>query len=123
MAPDWTRVGGDDRKKPYVYDTGKSEATKVNAAEARKKSRDAALTGAGLPTGENPTTSEIDYADDEFEFLKAMDRYKREKHRPHPTYREVLKVLLALGYVKVFQPGATDGTSSDGHAGPVQAVG
>jgi len=34
------------------------------------------------------------------EFAAAMDRYKREKQRPFPTWHEVLDVLLGLGYRK-----------------------
>lgn len=37
---------------------------------------------------------------DEVEFIMAMDRYKREKCRPFPTWREVLAVLVSLGYKK-----------------------
>lgn len=40
------------------------------------------------------------YEDDEFEFLKAIDTYKREKRRPYPTWVEVLNVLKALGWRK-----------------------
>lgn len=43
----------------------------------------------------------IDYSSDELEFLKAMDRYKRQYHRPNPTCCEVLAVLKTLGYRKV----------------------
>ncbi len=42
-----------------------------------------------------------DYTDEEFEFLKAMDRYKRDYHRPNPTCCEVLAVLMSLGWRKV----------------------
>lgn len=37
---------------------------------------------------------------DEVEFLLAMERYKREKHRPFPTWHEVLRVVKSLGYRK-----------------------
>jgi hypothetical protein len=125
MTPDWTRVRAESPGTPkYAYDPARAEAAKANSAAARKKNREAALTGAGLPTGENPTTSEIDYGADELEFLKAVDRYKRERHRPHPTWREILKVLVSLGYRKVAtNEGATDGPGSDGHARPAEAVG
>jgi hypothetical protein len=42
-----------------------------------------------------------DYSDDEREFLVAIERYRREKRRPFPTCREVLRVLLSLGYRRV----------------------
>jgi hypothetical protein len=40
------------------------------------------------------------YTDDEREFLAAMDRYKRQFNRPHPTWCEVLAVLKSLGWSK-----------------------
>jgi len=52
----------------------------------------------------DPTTCERDYTNDESEFMKAMDRYKRENRRPFPTWSEVLEVLRALGYRKVAEP-------------------
>ena len=46
-------------------------------------------------------TSEADYyTPEEFEFLKAIDHYKREHDRPFPTWREVLDIVKSLGYRK-----------------------
>lgn len=70
----------------------------------------AKLTNAGLPKGEHPCTGDVEYTDDEVEFSLALDKYRRERRRPFPTNREVLRVLLSLGYRKVVTPGATDGT-------------
>lgn len=41
------------------------------------------------------------YSDDELEFLKAIDRYKRENDRPNPSWREVLQIAHSLGYRKM----------------------
>src|SRR6266550_764086 len=46
----------------------------------------------------DPTTCERDYSNEEIEFMRAMDQYKRENRRPFPTWSEVLEVLRALGY-------------------------
>lgn len=43
---------------------------------------------------------ERQYTADEIEFMLAMDRYKRVKRRPFPTWSEVLEVLKGLGYHK-----------------------
>jgi len=51
-------------------------------------------------TGNSLTHVGADYTDEEFEFLKAVDRYKRERRRPFPTWREVLMVLKSLGWRK-----------------------
>jgi hypothetical protein len=48
----------------------------------------------------DPTTCERDYNNEEIEFMKAMDQYKRDNRRPFPTWSEVLEVLRALGYRK-----------------------
>lgn len=48
----------------------------------------------------DPTTCERDYSDDEIEFMKAMDDYKRKSGRMFPTWSEVLEVVRALGYSK-----------------------
>lgn len=39
--------------------------------------------------------------EEQLEFLKAMDEYKRVNSRPFPTWTEVLDVLLYMGYRKV----------------------
>jgi hypothetical protein len=60
----------------------------------------------------DPTTCERDYNDDEIEFMKAMDQYKRDNRRPFPTWSEVLEVIRALGYRKVAEPTALPGLSA-----------
>jgi hypothetical protein len=60
----------------------------------------------------DPTTCERDYNNDEIEFMKAMDQYKRENRRPFPTWSEVLEVLRAMGYRKVEAPTQMPGLSS-----------
>ncbi len=59
----------------------------------------------------DPTTCERDYDNDEIEFMKAMDQYKRENRRPFPTWSEVLEVLRAMGYRKVADPTQMPGLS------------
>jgi len=45
-----------------------------------------------------------DYSDEERVFLQAIERYKRERDRPFPTWSEVLAILHALGYRPVADP-------------------
>jgi hypothetical protein len=40
------------------------------------------------------------YTEDEVEFIRAMEEYRRTRRRPFPTCREVLAVLVSLGYRK-----------------------
>ncbi|NLF30554.1 MAG: hypothetical protein GX591_06670 [Planctomycetes bacterium] len=42
---------------------------------------------------------------DQFEFLMAVDEYKRANNRPFPSWTEILDILHALGYRKVAEPG------------------
>jgi hypothetical protein len=48
----------------------------------------------------DPTTCERDYSDDEIQFMRALDDYKRASGRMFPTCSEILEVVRALGYVK-----------------------
>ena len=57
----------------------------------------------------DPTTCERDYNNDEIEFMKAMDQYKRDNRRPFPTWSEVLEVLRAMGYRKTAEPSTLPG--------------
>ena len=57
----------------------------------------------------DPTTCERDYTDDEIEFMRAMDQYKRDNRRPFPTWSEVLQVLHALGYRRTADRGPLPG--------------
>ncbi len=48
----------------------------------------------------DPTTCERDYSNDEVEFMKALEQYKRSSGRMFPTCSEILEVIRALGYVR-----------------------
>lgn len=88
------------RNIPVATDRRRAE----NAAAKRKSSERRRLI--------DPTTCERDYSDDETEFMKAMDRYKRENRRPFPTWSEVLEVLRSLGYRRVAEPTDLPGRGS-----------
>ena len=46
----------------------------------------------------DPTTFDKQYTDAEMEFMNAMQRFKERSGKSFPTYREVLRVLVDLGY-------------------------
>lgn len=48
----------------------------------------------------DPTTFEKQYTEDELEFMNAMQRYKELSGKSFPTYAEVIKVAVGLGYRK-----------------------
>ena len=55
-------------------------------------------------TDERKSAEEGQMSDEQFEFLMAIDEYKRKNTRPFPTWTEVLEVIKALGYRKVAEP-------------------
>ncbi len=42
--------------------------------------------------------------EEQFEFLKAIDEYKKVNKRPFPTWTEVLDLIRAMGYRKMAEP-------------------
>lgn len=52
-------------------------------------------------------------SDEQFEFLMAIDEYKRKNTRPFPTWTEVLDVIKALGYRKVAEPQSLEKTKKE----------
>src|SRR6266508_1283376 len=99
----------DDRRKrniPVATDRRRAQ----NPAKARQQSERRGLI--------DPPTCERDYSDDETDFMKAMDRYKRENRRPFPTWSEVLEVMRSLGYRRVAEPTALPGKGSGVVPGP-----
>jgi len=55
-------------------------------------------------TDERKSAEEGQMSDEQFEFLMAIDEYKKRNARPFPTWTEVLEVIKALGYRKVAEP-------------------
>ncbi len=52
-----------------------------------------------LPPGANAVCVGADYSDEERQFLLAVERFKRTRRRPFPTWKEILlHVVKALGY-------------------------
>lgn len=56
---------------------------------------------AGRRQGVDPATCDRIYDDEEREFLMAVEKYKKERRRPFPTFSEILQIAHALGYRKV----------------------
>jgi len=53
---------------------------------------------------ERKAAEEGQMSDEQFEFLMAVQEYKRKNSRPFPTWTEVLELIKALGYRKVAEP-------------------
>jgi hypothetical protein len=93
------RNGGDRRKSPPAATS--SAATPFTGTEQRQAER---RTKVERRRQIDPTTCERDYSEEQVEFMKAMDLYKRRSGRQFPTWSEVLEVLQNLGYRKVAAP-------------------
>ena len=50
---------------------------------------------------ERRAAEEGEMTDEQFEFVTAVDSYKRRNKRPFPTLTEILEIIKALGYKKV----------------------
>jgi hypothetical protein len=55
-------------------------------------------------TEDRKSAEEGQMSEEQFEFLMAIDEYKRKNTRPFPTWTEVLEIIKALGYRKVAEP-------------------
>jgi len=54
------------------------------------------------------SAEEGNMSDEQFEFLMAIDDYKRLNDRPFPTWTEVLEVVKAIGYIKTSEAEYSD---------------
>ena len=81
---------GKDRRK-----AGSADARQQQGKERRKVQRRRQI---------DPTTCEREYSEQEIEFMRAMDEYKRASGRMFPTCSEILEVLTKLGYRQVEDP-------------------
>ena len=64
-------------------------------------------------TDDRKSAEEGQMSDEQFEFLMAIDEYKRQNSRPFPTWTEVLDVIKALGYRKVAEPQSLEQTKKE----------
>ena len=54
---------------------------------------------------ERRSAEEGEMTPEQFEFIMAVDEYKRVNKRPFPSWTELLDVIKAMGYRKVAEPG------------------
>ena len=71
-------------------------------------------------TPERRDAEEGQMNEEQFEFLMAIDEYKRANQRPFPTWTEVLEVIRAIGYRKVAEPQALESFRKEDKAEPVE---
>ena len=61
----------------------------------------------------DPTTCEREYNEQEVEFMRAMDDYKRTSGRMFPTCSEILEVLSKIGYRQIAECQSAEYTSDE----------
>jgi hypothetical protein len=83
------RTGDDDRRKSVV---DRRSGLERRRGPGRRR------------TDERKSAEEGQMSDEQFEFLMAIEEYKRKNARPFPTWTEVLDVVKVLGYRKVAEP-------------------
>jgi hypothetical protein len=99
------RTGRDRRDKEPAADRPDKPATsEVNDERRVKKDRRRRI---------DPTTFDKQYTDDEMEFMNAMQRFKESSGKSFPSYREVLRVLVDLGYRRLIIEPDPDLAESD----------
>jgi hypothetical protein len=65
--------------------------------------------GPGVRLSEERKAAELgQMSDEQFQFLMAINEYKKKNDRPFPTWTEVLEVIKALGYRKVAEQQTLD---------------
>jgi hypothetical protein len=86
------------------------------STQERRAGLDRRVVDIGTPTGlerrrgpgrrlseDRKSAEEGNMSDEQFEFILALDTYKRLNNRPFPSWTEVLEVVKQLGYRKVSQ--------------------
>jgi hypothetical protein len=91
--------------------TGDAERRDAERREAERRSVVDRRTGLDRRRGpgrrrseERRSAEEGEMTEEQFEFLMAINEYKRINRRPFPSWSEVLDVMKALGYRKVAKP-------------------
>jgi len=102
-----------DRRQRSTGTPGDGVEKRKNIVD-RRTGLDRRLVDLGSPTGlerrrgpgrrrsdDRRSAEEGEMSDEQFEFVLAIDTYKRLNNRPFPTWTEVLEVVKQLGYRKV----------------------
>jgi len=115
--PPVERRSGEDRRKVVVdrrqHQTDMSAPGFVERRSGKDRRESVVDRRLGLDRGRGPGRRRSDdrkaaeeghMSDEQFEFLMAIEEYKRANAKPFPTWTEVLEVMKAMGYRKVAAP-------------------
>jgi len=105
-----SRENAQDRRRQITPSAEQDYTDKPSSLERRRSVVDRRLAlnrhrGPGKRRSEQRRAAEEgQMSDEQFEFLMAVDEYKKANMRPFPTWTEVLELIKALGYRKVAEP-------------------
>jgi len=100
---DRRRQDAADRKDPNFVERRKGEDRRHSVVD-RRLGLDRRRGPGRRRSDDRKAAEEGQMSDEQFDFLMAIDEYKRANARPFPTWTEVLEVIKALGYRKVADP-------------------
>jgi hypothetical protein len=111
------RRSGEERRKAVVdrrqHQTDMNAPGFVERRSLKDRRQSVVDRRLGLDRGRGPGRRRSDdrkaaeeghMSDEQFEFLMAIEEYKRANAKPFPTWTEVLEVMKAMGYRKVAAP-------------------
>ncbi|MBN1437113.1 MAG: hypothetical protein JW936_08550 [Sedimentisphaerales bacterium] len=110
------RQGADRRvaQVPFEGEDRRSGTDRRSTAEMDRRSGWDRRRGPGVRrSDERRAAEEGEMNDEQFEFIKAIEEYKKVNRRPFPTFTEVLEIAKALGYRKVAEPTPLNQNSND----------
>lgn len=92
---------GVDRRQASAEEAGYNGPDRRNASIERRSGLERRR-GAGIRREEDRRSAEEgEMTAEQFEFIRAVETYKKVNHKLFPTWTEVLEVILQLGYRKV----------------------
>lgn len=97
------RRGSSDRRQSVLDQRCGLDRRRQNIPVAvERRSGQDRRRGPGIRRAEERRAAEEgEMTDEQFEFIKAVDKYKRLHSRPFPSLTEVLEIAKRLGYKKV----------------------
>ena len=97
LQPDERRVGVDRRQ-------GLSDTRPEEERYERRNGWDRRRGPGRRRTDERRSAEEGEMNDEQFDFLMAINEYKKVNKVPFPSFTEILEIAKALGYRKVAEP-------------------
>ena len=109
------RLGLDRRNRDEAIDG------EDRRSDSRRMGMDRRIGPGVRRSDERKSAEEGNMNDEQFDFLMAIDEYKRANRKPFPSWTEVLEVIKALGYRRVAESQSIDAFREQNTPEPVHA--